>query len=94
MVYANILQFILVAAVVFIIINVMTPFLYNVWYNNLTPQVKNSTELSATKMVNAGNNLFITWQIMGYLVPGIIIAYGFATAARTGTREQEAFDEG
>ena len=82
MVYAQVLNFVLVAAVIFVSINILTPFLYDVWYNNLSTGVTNTT------LKTAGNNLFTTWTILGYIIPGIIIAYGFATAARQGSRDQ------
>ena len=94
MVYAEVLNFVLVAAIVFIVINLMTPFLYTVWHSNLIPQLKNSTNSNVTTMTTAGNNLFNSWQIMGYLVPGIIIAYGFAQAVYKGTREDQSQDTG
>lgn len=87
MVYADVLNWVVVAAVIFVSINVMTPFLYTVWHDNLTPQLRNSTNSNVTTMTTAGNNLFTSWQIMGYLVPGIIIAYGFAQAVYKGTRD-------
>lgn len=94
MVYAEVLQWILAAAIVFIVINVMTPFLYTTWHSELTPQLKNSTNSNVTTMTNAGNNLFNSWTIMGYLVPGILIAYGFAQAVYKGTRTDQSQDVG
>lgn len=87
MVYSEVLNWVLAAAIVFIVINIMTPFMYTVWHSNLIPQLKNSTNSNVTTMTNAGNNLFQSWQILGYLVPGILICYGFAQAVYKGTRE-------
>lgn len=94
MVYAEVLNYIAVAAVIFITINLMTPFLYNVWYVNLTPELRNSTNSNVNTMTSAGNHLFNSWEILGYLVPGIIIAYGFAQAVYKGTRDDQTQDAG
>jgi len=90
MVYIEVLTFVAAAAIVFITMYVMTPFLYTIWHGSgmLSDQVKNSTQVSQTQLRVAGDNLYNAWKIMNYVVPGIIIAWGFATAARAGTQEQ------
>lgn len=91
MVYIEVLTFVAAAAIVFITMYVMTPFLYTIWHGSgmLSDQVTNSTQVSQTQLRKAGDNLYNAWKIMNYVVPGIIIAWGFSTAARTGTQEQD-----
>lgn len=84
MVYLTILNTVVAAGTCFIILNFMTPFLYELWYNNLDDEVTDSS------LVTSGNNAFSSWQIMGYIIPGIIMAYGFSTAARERTRDDVA----
>lgn len=90
MVYIEVLLFVAAAAIVFITMYVMTPFLYTIWHGSgmLSDQVRNSTEVSQTTLRHAGDNLYNAWKVMNYLVPGVIIAWGFATAVRSGTQEQ------
>ena len=80
MVLLTILPFVVAACIVFVTINVMTPFLYEMWFNNLDDQ--NTSSLRAV-----GDNVFFMWQIMGYIVPGLIIMGGFAAAQRKSVRE-------
>lgn len=91
MVYIEVLTFVAAAAIVFIVMYFMTPFLYTIWHGSgmLSDQVKNSSQLSQSTLRTAGDNLYNAWKIMNYVVPGIIIAWGFATAARTGTQQTE-----
>lgn len=72
----TILNTILTAGITFVVINFMTPFLYDMWYGNLSDQVTDSS------LVTSGNNAFSAFQIMAYVVPGIIILFGFAQAFR------------
>ena len=76
-----IIPFVVAAAVVFLTINIMTPVLYDMWFNQLQDQ--NDTESAAI-----GDRAFFMFQIMGYLVPGIIIMSGFAAAHRKSVRDQ------
>jgi hypothetical protein len=76
-----ILPFVVAAAVVFIVLNVMTPFLYDVWFNELQSMNDGNLRL-------AGDRAFFMWQIMGYIVPGLLIMGGFAAAHRKSVREQ------
>ena len=77
-----ILPFVAAAAVVFIVLNVMTPFLHDMWFENLDD--KNTSELR-----DVGDNVFFIWQIMGYIVPGMIILGGFAAANRKTVQERQ-----
>lgn len=79
----TILATILMAGVTFVVINFMTPFLYDFWYNNLSDDVDDST------LRSAGNNAFSAFQIMSFVVPGIIILFGFAQAFRKVPNESE-----
>lgn len=87
MVYIQILTWMAVAAVVFITMNLLTPFLYTIWNTNLQPNLHDSAQSSKSAMTTAGNNLFFAWTVMGYIIPGIIVFYGVADATRTGIRD-------
>lgn len=68
--------------------------MYSVWYDNLRDMVFTGNEFGQ-RMQTAGDVLFKNFMILGYLIPAIIIAWGFAEAARTGTQETQTFyDEG
>ena len=84
MVYVEALVFILAIGIVFAVIFFLTPFLYEIWHDNLRPKVTDPT------LQSAGDNFFNSWLIMAYVVPGVLIAWYFATAARKRTREDAA----
>lgn len=81
MVYPEILNFILAAGVVFVVIYVTTPIMYEIWFTQLRPENGNPT------LITAGDRFFQSWMVLGYVVPGLIIAYGFSVAARKRVRE-------
>ena len=81
LVYPEILNFVFAAGVVFAVIYVTTPILYDMWFTHLRDQNTNPT------LITAGDRFFQSWMLMGYIVPGIIIAYGFSVAARKRTRD-------
>lgn len=86
MVFWPTIQYILVSGLILITFFLLSPFVYSFWYDQLRPMVPNTAY--AQKLLFAGDLLFNYWMLFGYLVPGIIIAWGFAAAARTGTQEQ------
>ncbi len=81
--FGTIMATIVMAGVTFVVINFMTPFLYDFWYVQLDDQVTDST------LEQAGNNAFSAFQIMSFVVPGIIILFGFAQAFRKVPNESE-----
>lgn len=74
--FGVILNTIAMAGITFVVINFMTPFMYDFWYVQLDDQVTDSS------LRSAGNNAFTAFQIMAFVVPGIIILFGFAQAFR------------
>lgn len=81
MVFMTVLVFVLAAATVFVTIQVMTPFLYEIWFNNLQSQ-------NPGKFQEIGNNAFGAWLVMSYIVPGLIIMWGIISANRKRVQEQ------
>lgn len=79
------IPFVVAAGITFVAINVMTPFLYDLWFNNL------STTFEDTSLKQAGDNIFGMWQIMSFVVPGLIIIWGFAVAHNKNVREEQQF---
>lgn len=81
MTFLTTMLFVLAAGVTFVTINIMTPVIYDLWYNNLRDENENST------LITAGDNVYGAWQVMGYVVPGILIVYGVAFANRKRVNE-------
>ena len=79
------IPFVVAAGISFVAINIMTPFLYDLWFNHLAPTFADGV------LKTAGNNMFGMWQIMSFIVPGLIIIWGFAVAHNKTVREEEAF---
>jgi len=67
-------RFILAAGLVFLVINIFAPLIYDVWYINLRDGVTN------IRLQNAGDTFFGNFLILSYVVPGLIIAWGFLVA--------------
>lgn len=86
LVYWPTIQYIIASALIMVTFFVLSPFVYSFWYDNARPLVPNTAY--SQKLLFAGDLLFNYWMVFGYFVPGIIIAWGFAAAARTGTQEQ------
>ena len=78
----SMIPFVVAAGIVFITINIMTPILYEFWFNNLQSQTTGALTL-------AGDRAFGMWQIMSYIVPGLIILWGFALAQRQRVSERQ-----
>ena len=88
MVYWPNIQFVIVSALIMITFFALSPFIYAIWHDTLRPMVPNTAY--SQKLLIAGDNLFKFWMVLGFMIPGIIIGWGFAEAARTGTQEQGA----
>lgn len=89
------IQYVIFAGLIFIMFFILTPFVYTFWFDQFKPMVPN-TVYANHYLLPAGDLLFRYWQIFGYLIPGIVIGWGFASAARSGTQEQSQgyIDEG
>lgn len=82
----QVLAFVLAAIVIFVTIQLMSPFLYELWFDNFRNMVP-----SGSWAETAGDRVFASWQIMSFIVPGILIMWGFMLANRK--RVQEAHFE-
>lgn len=78
-----VLRLVLAAASVFVVLNITTPIVYSVWYDNLRAGVTFSN-LQAVGDIYFGNFL-----IMSYVVPGIILIWGFIIAQRKRVQQTE-----
>jgi uncharacterized membrane protein len=93
MVYWPNINFVITSALILITFFVLSPFIYTFWNDSLRPLVPNTAY--ANKLIIAGDLLFKYWMVLGYLIPGLVIGWGFAEAARTGTQEQgQGYSEG
>lgn len=80
--FVFILRYILAAAITFAVIFVTAPIAYTIWYGSLRSM--NSGSLQAS-----GDLFFSNFQIMSFVVPGIIIMWGFLVATRKRVQEEE-----
>lgn len=74
-------RFVVAAVVTFAVIFAMSPVIYTIWYGNLRDY--NSGTLQA-----AGDTFFSNFLILSFLVPGLIIIWGFVSALRKRVEEQ------
>lgn len=84
MAFLTTILMVLAAGIVMVTVFIMTPFLYDIWYNNLRDQ-------ASSTYVGAGDSAFRSFMIMCYVVPGIIIIYGIAFASRKSVNESEVY---
>ena len=77
MVFMPVVILVATAASVFITIQLATPILYDIWFNNLRNMV------AAGNLRDAGDNAFnVSWVIMSYVVPGLLILWAIVLANR------------
>ena len=74
-------RFVVAAVITFLIIFAMSPIVYSIWFNNLRDM--NSGTLQA-----AGDTLFANYEILAFMVPGLIIIWGFVVAVRKRAQDQ------
>lgn len=74
-------RFVVAAVVTFAVIFTMSPIVYSIWYSNL--RAMNSGSLRA-----AGDTFFSNFMILSFLIPGLIILWGFVVAVRKRVAEQ------
>lgn len=77
-------RFVVAAVITFAVIFAMSPVVYSIWYDNLRDM--NSGTLQA-----AGDTFFSNYQILAFIVPGLIIVWGFVVAVRK--RAQETYED-
>ena len=68
-------RFVAAAIVTFAVIFAMSPIIYSIWYSNL--RAMNSGTLQA-----AGDTFFSNFLILSFIIPGLIIVWGFVVAVR------------
>lgn len=76
-------RFVAAAVITFLVILAMTPIVYNIWFNNLR-------DMNEGTLQAAGDTFFANFQILSFLVPGLIIVWGFVVAVRK--RAQDTYD--
>ena len=85
MVFMTTILFVVAAGVVFLTIQIMTPFLYEMWFNTLR-------DSNTTDAQEWGDNMFGAWQVMSYVVPGLIILWGLVLANQKRTQDVQRFE--
>lgn len=78
-------RFVAAAVITFLVIFAMSPIVYSIWYGNL--RAMNSGTLQA-----AGDTFFSNFLILSFVVPGLIILWGFVVAVRKRVEEQYTGD--
>lgn len=82
--FVFILRYVLAAVITFAVIFVTAPIAYTIWYGSLR-------SMNSGTLLNAGDLFFANFQIMSFVVPGIIIMWGFLVAVRKRAQEQEQY---
>jgi len=85
MVYSGVLTYLFAAGIIFLTIFVTAPMVYTIWFDNLRLSMPDTPYGNSLK--GTGDLFFSSYKILGYLVVGVVIAYGFAVAARKGVQE-------
>jgi len=86
MVFVFIIRFVVAAAITFIVINITSPIIYTMWYNELRPFNEGFPRLLA-----AGDTFFGNFLILSWVVPAMIIMWGIIVAQRK--RVQQTLEE-
>lgn len=74
-------RFILAAVVTFAVIFVMSPVLYSIWFDYLR-------DFNTGSLRDSGDTFFSNYLIMAFLIPGLIIVWGFVSAIRKRVEEE------
>ena len=83
MVYLSVFILITAAIITFAVIQVMTPFLYTLWFDQLRDNI------AAGTLRDAGDNMFnVSWTVMSYVVPGILILWAIVLGNQKRSREE------
>ena len=78
-------RFVAAAVITFLVIFAMSPIIYTIWYDNLR-------EMNSGTLRDAGDTFFSNWLILAFVVPGLIIMWGFVVAVRKRVEEQSVGD--
>ena len=77
-------RFVVAGVITFAVIFAMSPVVYSIWFDNLRDY--NTGTLRA-----AGDTFFSNYQMLSFIVPGLIIVWGFVVAVRK--RAQETYED-
>ena len=80
MVYPSIIRFIFAAALIFLTLFFTAPIVYTIWFDNLRSTIPTTTY--GNTMIAAGDGFFSSYKILIFVIPVLIIIWGFADAAR------------
>jgi len=86
MVFVFIIRFILAAVITMVAINLFSPMIYRLWFEQLRQQNANYPQLQTAGDVFFGNFLILSWVVLG-----LIIMWGIVVAQRK--RVQQTFEE-
>jgi len=86
MVFVFIIRFVVAAAITFITINITSPIIYTIWFNDLRPMNE-----SYPRLLDAGDTFFGNFMILAWVVPAMIIMWGVIVAQRK--RVQQTLEE-
>lgn len=78
-------RFVAAAVITFLTIFAMSPIVYSIWYGNLR-------SMNAGTLQAAGDTFFSNFLILSFVVPGLIILWGFVVAVRKRVEEQSIGD--
>ncbi len=82
--FVFIARFIVAAVVTFAVIFAISPVVYSIWYDNLR-------EMNSGTLQEAGDTFFSNYMILAFVVPGLIIVWGFVVAVRK--RVEETYED-
>lgn len=85
MVFVFIIRFIVAAAITMVAINIFSPIIYRMWFEDLRPTV------TQARLLDAGDVFFSNFLILSWVVLGVIIMWGIVVAQRK--RVQQRFEE-
>jgi hypothetical protein len=85
MVFVFIIKFVTAAAITMVAINIFSPIVYRMWFQELRPTV------TQDRLLDAGDVFFSNFLILSWVVLGLIIMWGIVVAQRK--RVQQRFEE-
>ena len=77
-------RFVVAGVITFAVIFAMTPVVYSIWYDNLR-------EMNSGTLQEAGDTFFSNYMVLAFVVPGLIIVWGFVVAVRK--RVEETYED-
>ena len=77
-------RFVVAAVITFAVIFAMAPTAYMIWFDNLRDM---NTGPVGDRMQAVGDTFFSNFQILSFVVPGLIIVWGFVVAVRKRVEE-------